>query len=235
MDTLQNVEVPCHLKDLGWWSPNCYYQLADPQPPAGDPAWESHKPGDGAVYEAYCPDEGPPIQWLQNPPPGMGGGVDPARLAQEAVRKLPIEGPDIGIAPAPDSKGGTIGVPVWLWNTKGQATAGPSSASATAGAITVTATAHVSKIVWRLGDGGTVVCSAGGTPYKASYGLRKSPDCGYVYGSTSAWQPHGKYTVTATSTWQVHWVGGGQQGDLTTTRTSQVQIRIGELQVVGGQ
>jgi hypothetical protein len=31
----------------------------------------------------------------------------------------------------------------------------------------------------------------------------------------------------------VHWVGGGQQGDLTTTRTSQVQIRIGEVQVVG--
>ncbi|MFE3289033.1 hypothetical protein ACFXJJ_38830 [Streptomyces sp. NPDC059233] len=39
--------------------------------------------------------------------------------------------------------------------------------------------------------------------------------------------------MTATTTWAVHWVGGGQQGDLTTTRTSQAPVRIGEVQVVG--
>ena len=43
----------------------------------------------------------------------------------------------------------------------------------------------------------------------------------------------GAYTVTSMSTWAVHGAGDGQQGDLTTTRTSQVQFRIGEVQVVG--
>ena len=73
-----------------------------------------------------------------------------------------------------------------------------------------------------------------GTPYRASYGMARSPDCGYLYSSPSVQQPDGKYRVVATSTWSVHWAGGGKQGDITTTRASQVRIPVGELQVVGG-
>ncbi|MDX3075890.1 ATP/GTP-binding protein [Streptomyces sp. MI02-7b] len=231
VDTLQNVKVPCYLQDLGWWSPNCYYKAMAPQPPAGDPAWEGHKPGDGAVYDAYCPDEGLPVQWRATPPPGADGGVDPAQLAAEAVKRLPIDGPDIGVAPSPGNTG-VVGMPVWLWNRTSPRTWGPTLASASAGGVTVTATAHVWRIQWDMGDGHTVTCGAG-TPYKASYGGKESPDCGYRYTTTSNGGEGEVFWVTATATWDVHWAGGGQRGDLTTTRSSQVQLRVGEVQVLG--
>ncbi|MFF3214147.1 hypothetical protein ACFYYB_26160 [Streptomyces sp. NPDC002886] len=51
--------------------------------------------------------------------------------------------------------------------------------------------------------------------------------------ATAGYSRVGEYTVTATTTWSVHPVGGSQQGDLTTTSTSHTSVRIGELQVVG--
>ncbi|WP_372404910.1 ATP/GTP-binding protein [Streptomyces luteireticuli] len=110
---------------------------------------------------------------------------------------------------------------------------GRNSASASAGGVTVTATAHVTKVVWAMGDGQTVICTGRGTPYRASYGMSTSPDCGHLFTHTSAQQPRHAYTVTATSTWTVDWQGAGQNGQLTTTRNSQVQIPVGEVQVVG--
>ena len=244
-DSSTGMRVPCTMSGYGWWSTptNCYYQLASPQPSAGDPTWQGHRVGDGAVYDTYCPDgngsgsrnaslDG--AQWLQTPPSGFGGGVDPAQLAVQAVKDLPIDGPNIGMAPDPKGLGGTVGVPVWMWTARSARTWGPASASATAGAVTVTATATVSKIVWSIGDGQSVTCTSPGTQYRVSYGMARSPDCGYLYTSASAQQPDHKYRIVATSTWLVHWAGGGQQGDLTTNRMSQVRIPVGELQVVGG-
>ena len=48
--------VPCS-SEYGYWSNgyNCYISLLDPQPPAGDPNWQGHEPGDGAVYNCYQP------------------------------------------------------------------------------------------------------------------------------------------------------------------------------------
>ncbi|MDX2709585.1 ATP/GTP-binding protein [Streptomyces sp. PA03-6a] len=227
MHTLRDVEVPCYLRDLGWWSLNCYFKMMEPQPPAGDPAWQGHRPGDGAVYDAYCPDEGPPVQWRAAPPPGMDGGVDPAQLAAEAVKRLPIDGPDIGIVPEQGTTG-VVGMPVWLWNRTSPRTWGPAVESVSAGGITVTATARVSQIVWDMGDGHTVTCGAG-TPYKESDGAKESPSCGYRYATTSDSGVGDVFWVTATATWDVHWGGGGQRGDLTTTRSSQVQV-VGQAQ-----
>ena len=41
----------------GMWSNtyNCYISPADPEPPGGDPSWQGHQPGDGAVYQCYQP------------------------------------------------------------------------------------------------------------------------------------------------------------------------------------
>ena len=48
--------MPCTI-EYGYWSNgyNCYISLLDPQPPAGDPSWQGHEPGDGAVYQCYQP------------------------------------------------------------------------------------------------------------------------------------------------------------------------------------
>lgn len=127
---------------------------------------------------------------------------------------------------------GVVGMPVWLWNRTSTRTWGPAAESVTAGGITVTATAHVSQIVWDMGDGHTVTCGAG-TPYKESEGAKDSPSYGYRYATTSDGGKGDVFWVTATATWDVHWAGGGQRGDLTTTRSSQVQLRVGEVQVLG--
>ncbi|MEN8651705.1 ATP/GTP-binding protein [Streptomyces sp. 21So2-11] len=212
----------------------CTYKLADPQPPADSLDWEGHKPGDGAVYEQSCVFDNDEafivarMVWAADPP---AAAVDPAVLAQEAVDKMRLRGPEIGITPKPGGKG-VVGMPVYLWTEKGAETYGPNTASASAGGTTVTATAKVSKIVWRMGDGKTVTCTTPGTPYQAEYGKQPSPDCGHRYTQPSSTQPSGKWHVTATSTWTIDWTGGGQNGQLTEVRDSDVDINVVEVQVL---
>jgi len=211
----------------------CTYKKLDPQPPADSLDWEGHKPGDGAVYTESCTTDGGLFTVTKNvwaaTPPGPAA-VDPAVLAQQAVDQMVLRGPQIGITPKPGGMG-LVGMPVYLWTETGPETYGPNVASASAGGITVTATAKVARIVWQMGDGKTVTCTTPGTPYKASYGARPSPDCGHRYTKAST---AGAYHVVATSTWAIDWQAStGQSGQLTQTRQSSVDIRVGELQAVG--
>lgn len=242
------AEVPCFRSDLGWFSQpdECYWRLMSPQPAADDPTAKLSDgyPADGDTskgkfYIQTCPSYPGANRILMGgdyfrttPPPGFGGGPDLAALAQQAVTKMRLEGADVGIDPKPGSKGGSVGLPVWVWNSKSPRTTGPTSASATALGVTVTATATVQNVLWDFGNGTSVNCAFPGVPYAAAYGTQ-APDTGKGQCGIAGYTRTGPYTVTATTTWAVHWVGGGQQGDLTTTRASQVQIRIGEVQVVG--
>lgn len=228
-------DVRCQDPELGTFSGGCYYKKADPPPPAGDPAWQGHQPGDGAIYQRSCPFGVPGngvlaqgYVWMAQPPAAVA--VDPAQLAQEAVDKMKLVGPDIA---SPRAAGAyTVGVPMWMWVNQSATTYGPNTASASAGGVSVTATAQVTNIEWRMGDGATVPCTGPGTPYSASAGMAQSPTCGHVYSKTSAGEPGSKYPVTATSTWTINWQGGGVNGQLTERRQSQMQVAIGELQVV---
>ncbi|MEV6653930.1 ATP/GTP-binding protein [Streptomyces sp. NPDC051219] len=212
----------------------CTYKKMDPQPDAGSLLWEGHEPGDGAVYERHCA-SGDQITvgavWAAEPP--AAAAIDPAVLAQQAIDKMLLRGPDIGITPKPGGKG-VVGMPVYLWTEKGAETYGPNTAAASAGGMTVTATAKVSKIVWAMGDGKTVTCTTAGTPYNASYGKKPSPDCGHRYNVPSSTTSSGKFHVTATSTWTIDWqvTGGGQTGQLIEVRDSAVDITVAEVQVL---
>ncbi|MEU4266099.1 ATP/GTP-binding protein [Streptomyces argenteolus] len=215
---------------------DCTIRKLDPQPAAGSDLWEGHKPGDGAIYVAPCAEASGGaatdsvvgrVFWAANQP----AAVDPAELARQAVDKMLLQGPEIGITPKPGGTG-VIGMPVYMWTATGPETYGPNTASATAGAVTVSAVAKVSKIVWTMGDGKTVVCTTAGTPYKKSYGAERSPDCGHLYTRPSSTQPSGKYHVTATSTWTINWTGGGTSGQLTEVRDSDIDITVAEVQVV---
>ena len=228
-------EVPCHDPVFGDWNPKdkCYYRLVEPQPPVSNPVWKGHRPPDGAIYETTCPGvvgTGGGWVWL----PAAPGGPSPEELAQEAVRRLPIRGPEIGMAPAPGTSG-LVGLPVWLWTSVSPSTWGPATATASVPGLSVTATARAVRIVWEMGDGHSVACSGPGTPYRAAYEGRMSPTCGYRYVLSSARQPGGTYRITATTTWDVTWVGGGQTGQLSVERASQSSARIGEMQVLIGR
>jgi len=229
--------VPC-TSEFGYWSNGyrCYISLLDPQPPAGDPSWQGHEPGDGAVYSCYQPQTDLLIWiWSQDPPPNSGAGPTPREVAQIAIEQMDLRAIDIGITPEPGQDSiGIVGMPVWLWAANpNEHTVGPITESASAGGITVTATAKLQRITWDMGDGSRVKCASGGTAYKASYGDAKSPDCGYVYQKSSSKKPSGKYTVTATSDWVITWEGAGQTGTIRLnglTRT--VAIAVGEAQVL---
>jgi hypothetical protein len=212
----------------------------DPPPPDGSSWWEGHHPGDGAVYVFACPQvkvggvHAVTTQWLKNPPPSAGGGVDVAALAQTAVKNMALVGPAIGIAPRVGGKS-AVGLPVWLWDNVTPTTWGPNTATAAAGGVTVTATGSATQIVWSMGDGSSVTCAGPGTAYQPSFG-DQAPACGHIYTVTSAAQPGGAYAINATATWVVNWTATtGQQGTITVTRQSATTAVIGELQVLNNQ
>lgn len=219
--------------DSGGSKMDCKYTKVDPKPPAEWPGWKGADPKKNDLYFYGCTDGG------QNNPDGfvvVPAGqppvpqVDPRELAQRAVDSMTLLGPDIA---SPRAAGKyTVGVPMWMWVNQSPTTYGPNTASATAGGITVTATAKVTKIVWTMGDGASVTCNGPGTPYTSSDGMAQSPTCGHVYSKTSAGAQNGKFPVTATSTWTINWQGGGQAGQLTEVRQTNVQVAVGEVQVV---
>ena len=224
--------------NYGSWSNqyNCYIKPADPAPPPDDPAWAGHPPDDGAVYDCYQPETTYLVQiWLAAPLPGAAAGPTPREVAQMAVEQLDLSAINIGITPEPGPNSvGLVGMPVWMWAVQPDShTYGPATATASAGGITVTATARVHELTWDMGDGNEVVCHGPGTPYKASYGKKASPDCGHVYRLSSAREAGEKYTVTATSAWVVTWEGAGQTGVIQLNGLSRsAQISVGEAQVL---
>ncbi|MEY2248447.1 ATP/GTP-binding protein [Streptomyces sp. BF23-18] len=212
----------------------CKYTKVDPKPPAEFPAWKGADPKKNDLYFYGCTDGGQDnpdgfvvVPAGQQPPVAQ---VDPQVLAQRAVDSMTLLGPDIA---SPRAAGKyTVGVPMWMWVNQSATTYGPNTASASAGGVTVTATAKVSKIVWSMGDGASVNCNGPGTHYTSSEGMAQSPTCGHVYAKTSAGGQSGKFPVTATSTWTINWQGGGQAGQLTEVRETNVQVAVGEVQVV---
>lgn len=211
----------------------CKYTKIDPKPPAEFPAWKDADPTTNDLYFYGCTDggqinpDGFAVVPTGQPPVPQ---VDPRELAQRAVDSMALLGPDIA---SPRAAGKySVGVPMWMWVNQSATTYGPNTASASAGGITVSATAAVSKIVWTIGDGISVTCNGPGTAYRSSEGMAQSPTCGHVYSITSAGAQSSKFPVTATSTWTINWQGGGQVGQLTEVRQTNVQVAVGEVQVV---
>ncbi|MGW4560999.1 ATP/GTP-binding protein [Streptomyces sp. NPDC004561] len=224
----------------------CDVERLDPQPPADDPVWQGHKPGDGAIYTRACVGDvaagaaaatliGAPLVpqtfWAAAAPKA---NVDPEQLAREAVDKMLLTGPSIANPRAAGRY--VVGMPMWMWVNQGPTTYGPNSASASLAGVTVTATAKVSSISWDMGDGtDAVVCNGPGTKYEASMGKAPSPNCGHVYDKASTSETGGKFHGTATATWTVDWTvtaGPGENGEFTQTRQSAFTVDVREVQVL---
>lgn len=217
--------LPCSNSNGTYYAPKeCYAKAA-----AGEVQDVGKAPAGSSVYTC-TPVYGPlPFEIiLPNGAPGAPPPPpDPAVLARQAVAQMGLHAIKVGIVP--ESKQGSVGIiglPTWMWVADpGPSTTGPITRSATLRGFTVTATAKVSRIVWRMGDGSTVSCGRG-TPYKDSYGRRSSPTCGHTYTKS------GRYTVQATSYWVVTWTGIGQTGQIPIDFTADTAITMGESQVI---
>lgn len=224
---LDGVPVPCGNGTGGVWSNSrqCYLTAVSDYPADG-PVWGGHTTG--GVYACFL-NGSPDMVWL---PDGAAGGPppppNPADLAQEAVSSMTLRAVRIGIVPE-DTPGkvGLIGLPTWMWvDDPGAHTLGPITRSASAGGFSVSATAKVKKVVWKMGDGTNVVCRGAGTVYRDSFGATESPDCGHTY------TRDGRYTVTATTYWQINWEGMGQSGTIPMNLSRSTTITMGEAQVL---
>ncbi|MEV8094630.1 hypothetical protein [Kitasatospora sp. NPDC085879] len=231
---------PCWDDDLGWFSTadGCYYHRSEPQPPASDPAWDGHGPSDGAVYEVNCRGVGgqltpkPPMFFAQ-PPGGPPPPDRPYDLGMKALGMIHFDSPQLHAAPAATA---VVGVPVWLWYTSTETTAGPQSATAKGRTMSVTATARLTKVHWDTGDGSPgAECTGPGTPYRAGAGT--TPPCGYTYRTSSAGQQDRTFYLTATLTWRVEAVRSDTGArvfavDYRVTTDDPLPLKVAEVQAL---
>lgn len=229
--------APCHDADVGWLDSkdDCYYKPL--QPPVISPEQAAsqglpwHSSGDGAYYWATCPGvqgTGGGSTWLPTPPPGLGG-VDVWALVQRALKRLPMAPPQIGMSP-PAGKPSIVGIYDWLWIAKTPASWGPQSVTAAVSGASVTATAAAIRVVWDMGNGDSVTCVTSGTAWVAGDPGNAASDCSYVY------RRRGSFRVTATTTFQVGWVGTGlaanANGATQIRLSSSVPLMVHELQAL---
>lgn len=233
-------DIPCSSSD-GVWGGTCYWKLSPNQ--TSSPGSDS---GDGAWYRcstpSICTDDPNALpgmeqdnctvgaghdEWLNSPPAGIEQ-LTPRQAANRLVKQFTVRPIDIGIAPTPDTQS-YVGVPIWMWvNNEDERSVGPWTITGTLGGQTITMTAKVGSIRWDMGDGGSKTCGAW-TAYQRGFGYTDSPTCGYRYSKTSG---DGRFTVNATSQWQVNWTGGGDSGTIPLTQQSSTSLKIGELQSV---
>lgn len=233
-----SLQVDCTTGGGNYWSNarQCYVSLADPQnaaPPGSDPAGAWYRCTPHPICSTFrdCYDVS---FWSNTPPPGITR-LSPGQAAAILIRSFQLQPINIGFAPDPNTPGSKsyVGVPIWMWAANPQPLEyGPYSQTATLGGVTITATAQVTSILWNMGDGNTVACGNPGTPFRVEYGAVESPTCGHRYTRTSDDQPGGRYTVTATSQWQVTWTGGGQTGSVPLTRQATTTVDINEIQSI---
>ncbi|MEV0391969.1 hypothetical protein [Polymorphospora rubra] len=229
----QGQEIPCYDDVLGWWNSEnrCRYKLVEPQP-AGGPEGQTQ-------YMRSCSGPGGAIsglEWLDDPPPGFEAPPSPGDVARRLLATIEMKRPVISTAPGADGAG-LVGLPVWLWIDPGEPYWGPITVAGGEQGVNVRLQTKAHKIVWDLGDGSdSIVCTNPGeryTPAKAS----QQPRCGRSagYRKSSRDQPGGRFTVTATTHWDVRWWSGTLSGTIEDqVRTSSASVEIDELQVVTG-
>ncbi|WP_315097816.1 hypothetical protein [uncultured Cellulomonas sp.] len=228
-----NGPVECET-EIGSWNNTrgCYMELADPQPPLGDAAWEGNT--DGVIYRCmipipYSPSWWTTYVWLATAEPGP----DPREVAEDALALMQLRAGQIATNPPSPDGLSVVGLQTWLWIADpDEHTVGPITRSATAGAVTVTATARLDKVVWDMGDGRSTTCTGPGTPWSPTAGTHDSPTCGHTYRASSARQPDQRYTMTATSYWTIDWAGGGETGTIQMDFASDAQLRVAEVQAL---
>lgn len=206
----------------------CFTKPANPQPPAGDPAWAGHDPSTGTIYLRTCPFTHAPSLPV---PVFVAAGEDPpvvvtpAELALQAVRQLQLPKPTIKRSPS--ERNSDQGVPytwvnLWTWYWTSPARWQPLSKRAAAGAVFAEVTVTPQELVLEPGDGlPTVSCPGPGRPWRPADGTSapSGGGCGYRYRHvTTTGEP---LTATISIRWEVTWRGsGGAGGTLPAMTTS---------------
>ncbi|WP_433181311.1 hypothetical protein [Actinoallomurus sp. CA-150999] len=143
-------------------------------------------------------------------------------VAYDARDNLQLPVPKIGTAPSPRTY---IRMTTGLWVDD----VGNKTAQATVPGQQVTVTAALQNVTWNMGDGKSVSCAG------ATAGTPGGTDCGYTYEKSSAGQPGGKYTVTATISYNITWACVGAECDTPGGVFGQMNGPAGNLALAVGE
>lgn len=237
----KGVSYPCTLPIYGSFSNSdgCYWRLWQPQPPAGDPAWQGHAPGDGGVYVSQCEPGLTPggNAWFATAPVAT---VSPDQLAQQALKTLTLPHPTTGMSPDGRLKDGrpytVVKAFTWFWSDP--STYKTLTARAAAGAVWAQVTVTPTALTFKPGDGGnTASCPGPGRAWvtgKDSQWASAPGGCDYAYRRSTYGYPNGELTATYGITWTVTWTGsGGANGTLPEiTTTTNSTFAVAEAQAV---
>lgn len=171
-------------------------------------------------------------------PKGRGGASKPAApalapvdVAYVALARLKLHAAKPMVGPSPSDnewKMAAVGYPLWLW---AEGNAHPAPVSDSVAGLYVSLEAKLSKVVFDMGDGSTVICHGTGTKWGPWVRPgQASPTCGHTYTKPSL--PKGEYTITATTYWKVAWDVTGQTGEIPFVQSATTSIPVGELQVL---
>ena len=157
--------------------------------------------------------------------------ITPEQAAYMALAQLRLPTTPPAVGPDPDKNEwhmAAVGYPLWLW-ADGPTHVGPVASNVAN--LSVSLDARVSKTLFKMGDGHSVTCRGGGTPYKSwTKPGAKSPSCGYTYEKPSL--PQGNYAVTAVTYWAVTWRVGGATGVINLPQQASTQLPVGELEAI---
>jgi hypothetical protein len=236
--------VPCQQSAARWvQSMQCYVQVMAVQPPRDSAVWGGRT--DGAIYSCTFYTGGGVFPgtngfsfWSATEPAGPAT-VDPAVLAEQALRTLTIPAPTTGRYPAGTMQDGqpftVVNAYTWFWTDPGSFRA--LTARADAGGVWVQVEVTPTALSFTPGDGAAAVsCPGPGEAWQRSDGVwAPSPaGCHYRYPHSSISQPDRQVTATYGINWSVAWTSStgasGTLPDLTTSSDS--TFAVAEVQAV---
>ncbi len=161
-----------------------------------------------------------------------GPAIDPATLAQQAWKTLPLSLP----APRTSPDAGAsqyVGLATWLWIDPAQWSS--LSATAEVPGLSATVTATPSRSEWSFGDGTDPLVCGAGVPYdQARPAASQSTDCSHTFERASSSAPDGVFHVSVTVYWTVAWTATDGSGGVLPDafRTSTFELNVGEIEAL---
>jgi hypothetical protein len=236
--------IPCR-EGPSWWVQRlqCYAQPIPVQPPKDSPIWGGRT--DGAIYLCTFYTNGGSFPgtngfsfWSGTAPAGPAA-VDPAVLAEQALRTLTIPAPTTGRYPAGTMRDGrpftVVNAYTWFWTDSDSFRV--LTARADAGGVWAQVTVTPTALRFTPGDGADAVsCPGPGVAWQPGDGVwAPSPaGCHYRYPHSSIRQPDEQVTATYGISWSVAWTSStgasGTLPDLTTS--SNATFAVAEVQAV---
>ena len=184
---------------------------------AANQAWRAGTPPYTTADILFCPD--PDVVEVGF----VGTGITPTAgnvLGLWAYSQVSWTPPSLGTS-SPLTAAAVVNLPTFLFLNPGAYQATGTTATVPGGAVSATIVATPVKVVWSAGDGGSVTCPGQGVPYDSAWGNSPPPAgsgaCTYTYSDTSADQPGGTYSLSATVWYHATWTStgaGGAAGDL---------------------